>query len=227
MSTTISITPGRTWVTGETVTAAKMNAFLTAATIDSDDIVPVGTMSASFALTAPTGYVFLAGKTMGNAASGGTERANADTEELFELLWDNLTDTEAPVSSGRGGSAQADFDANKTITIPDGRGRLFAGLDTMSSTSSANRLTNASGGVDGDVLGDTGGDERHTLGTGEMPAHTHDTTAVPSSTANAAANGTDDREAAAQTAITSTSAGGGSSHNNVQPTLITTFIIKL
>lgn len=160
MATTISITPGRTWVNGETVTAAKLNCFLTEATIDSDDIVPVGTISPSFATTAPTGYIFGAGKTFGNAASSGTERANADTEDLFTLIWNNLADAQAPVSGGRGGSAAADFAANKTITSPDMRGRSLYGLDTMSGTSSANRLTNVgSNPIDGDLLGDTGGDE--------------------------------------------------------------------
>lgn len=36
---------------------------------------------------------------------------------------------------------------------------------------SANRLTNRSGDLDGDALGATGGAETHTLTVAEMPAH--------------------------------------------------------
>ncbi len=246
MATTISITPGRTWVTGETVTAVKLNDFLTSATIDSADIVPVGTVNASFATTAPTGYVFLAGKTMGNAASGGTERATADTEDLFKLLWDNLADAQAPVSGGRGASAQDDFDANKTITLPDGRGRVFAGFQTMSGTTTNGLLTTP---VDGDVLGDTGGAESVT--DTNLPSHTHTGTTVsdgahthnyfthatggasvgnlgdPTSTLSVTGTIATSSAGAHTHTFTTDSAGAGAGHANVQPSLITTFIIKL
>jgi microcystin-dependent protein len=89
---------------------------------------------------------------------------------------------------------------------------------------SANRLTGTSGGVDGDVLGGTGGAETHTLTTSEMPAHTHDTTGYQvlgggGSLQNSAS-------ATSPTANTSSSTGGGNAHNNVQPTIILNYIIK-
>jgi len=36
-----SITPGRTWVTGETVTAAKLNDFILASEVDSSSFEPI------------------------------------------------------------------------------------------------------------------------------------------------------------------------------------------
>lgn len=63
-------------------------------------------------------------------------------------------------------------DGSTTFTLPDLRGRVVAGKDDMGG-SSANRLTDQSGGLDGDTLGDTGGAETHTILEAQLPAHTH------------------------------------------------------
>ena len=52
------------------------------------------------------------------------------------------------------------------------RGRVVAGQDDMGGAS-ANRLTDQSGGLNGDTLGDTGGSETHTLTTAQLASHTH------------------------------------------------------
>ncbi len=65
-------------------------------------------------------------------------------------------------------------DGSTTFNLPDLRGRVVAGEDDMGGTS-ANRLTNLSGGLDGDVLGATGGSESHTLTTAQVPNHGHTT----------------------------------------------------
>ncbi len=80
-----------------------------------------------FGSTAPSGWVIYNGS-IGNGASGGTCRANADTQSLFAFLWDNLSNTVAPVSSGRGASADDDFSANKTISLTGLAASLFAQL---------------------------------------------------------------------------------------------------
>lgn len=73
------------------------------------------------------------------------------------------------------------------------------------------------------ALGDTGGDERVTLTTAQMPSHTHTVSGaagsqtVQSGTGASVANTTDD---------TTTSAGGGDSHNNMPPYLVLHFIVK-
>lgn len=68
-------------------------------------------------------------------------------------------------------------DGSSTFNLPDLRGRVIAGQDDMGG-SSANRLTGLSGGVDGDTLGATGGDEKHTLASSEIPAHNHTASAT-------------------------------------------------
>jgi hypothetical protein len=66
-------------------------------------------------------------------------------------------------------------DGATTFALPDLRGRVVAGKDDMGGTS-ANRLTDQSGGVNGDTLGDSGGLETHTLTTAQLAAHTHGVT---------------------------------------------------
>lgn len=77
------------------------------------------------------GFVRMNGLTVGSAASGATERANADAEDLFGYLWTNFADSIAPVSGGRGATAAADWAANKPIVVPSMRGRIPVGLDDM------------------------------------------------------------------------------------------------
>ncbi|MEY2410614.1 MAG: hypothetical protein QOF48_3284 [Verrucomicrobiota bacterium] len=68
-------------------------------------------------------------------------------------------------------------DGSTTFNIPDLRGRVVAGKDDMGG-SSANRLTNADDGLNGDTLGATGGGETQTLVTANSPPYTPTTSAV-------------------------------------------------
>lgn len=98
--------------------------------------------------TADPGWIRANDTTIGNASSGATGRANADTEALFTLLWNKIANQWAPVSSGRGASAAADYAANKTLALSKSLGRALAVAGTGSVVAS---------GVDGDVdlTGDT------------------------------------------------------------------------
>lgn len=88
--------------------------------------VPIGAFFLSFYVTPPTNYLPVAGGTIGNSVSGGTLLASPDAQAIFAYLWDNLSDGDAPVSSGRGKSALDDFAEGKTITMPDWSGILAA-----------------------------------------------------------------------------------------------------
>ncbi len=195
-------------------------------------VIPTGVSADYVGTTAPTGWVLLSGRTIGSASSGATERANADTETLYTLLWNSMSNTEAPVSTGRGASAAADFAANKTLTLPDARGRVVAGKDDMGG-STASRITNAGAGIVGTTLGVAGGAQNVTLTAAEsgLPSHTH---AIY--IAGGGGTGSDARAdfsvstgfvGASGVVQSSGSSSASSAHNNTQPTLILNKIVKL
>lgn len=135
-------------------------------------LVPTGAMFPYMGTSVPnsSAWVRANGRTIGNASSGATELASANTEGLFALLWDNFADSELAVSSGRGASAAADFAANKTIALPDLRGRGVFGLDDMGN-SAASRLGSI---ISNETTnGSAGGTETHTLTEAQLPSHTH------------------------------------------------------
>lgn len=96
---------------------------------------PIGSIGHFPFTAAPSGWLKANGSTIGNASSGATLRANADTSALFTLLWDNVANTELPIqdsagaASTRGASAAADFAANKRLPVPDLRAEFIRGLD--------------------------------------------------------------------------------------------------
>ena len=190
---------------------------------------PVGTVIPYAGAAAPSGYVLASGRTIGNAASSATERADADCQSLFALLWADYADATLPVqtstgtASTRGASASADWAANKRITLPDLRGRIPVGKDDMGGTA-ADRITTAGSGIDGAELGSTGGTETHVLAEAEMPSHYHE---VPSLNTNDAASGTGRNSVAATPLEPTSSAGNGDPHQNTQPSLVLTYLIKL
>lgn len=203
-----------------------------------------------FGSTLPHGYVWASGKTIGNALSNGTERANADTVNLFNLLWSSYSDSVLPIYdstgalSSRGASAAIDFAANKAIAVPDKRGRVSAGADNLGGTA-ASRLTSTTVSPNGTTIGASGGTQTHTLTTAEMPSHSHGVTdpghkhsfyrygggggsisIIQASGANLADSYAMDTSTST-TGVTVNNSGSGSAHTILQPTLVCNYIIKL
>lgn len=184
---------------GDNDTSIATSAFVTSAiatALASLSSIPSGVVAPYGGTTAPSGWLLCYGQAISR-----TTYAN-----LFTAI---------STTYGVG-------DGSTTFNVPDLRGRVVAGQDDMGGTS-ANRLTGASGGVDGDVLGGTGGAETHTLTTPQIPSHSHSITAYTSGPGT----GTVSAIGNSGSATPSTgNAGGGGAHNNVQPTIILNYIIK-
>lgn len=130
-----------------------------------------------------------------------------------------------------------------TFNLPDLRGRVPAGKDDMGG-SAASRLTNSgtgNPGVAGATLGATGGTDRHSVTTAQMPLHGHQIMVSTAAQSGAQSNSTGGLMLynnnlvtnAANTGAPAAAAGnqiggsgGGEAHPNVQPTIVLNAIIK-
>jgi microcystin-dependent protein len=132
-------------------------------------------------------------------------------------------------------------DGSTTFNLPDKTGRVSAMKE-----SSATRLTATYFGASGATMGSVGGSESHTLTTAQLAAHSHGVT-DPGHT-HALSNATNLLDNASgnnfqgaaflgnarnptvnsnTTGISINNAGSGNAHNNVQPTIICNYIIRI
>lgn len=103
--------------------------------------VPAGAVQFFMQTTPPPGWLVVDGKTIGNASSNATGRANGDTFELFKILWDQnqpIYLSDGGVST-RGTTAQADFDAGKQIAMRDDRGLFLRAWNNTTQGHDADR----------------------------------------------------------------------------------------
>ncbi len=214
--------------------------------VDPTTLVATGDLKVRYGTGALTGFVRANGRTIGSATSGASERANSDCQTLFEQLWTD--DPNLVVSTGRGASANADWVANKTIALPDWRGRALAALDDMGN-SAAGRLTATYFGTAATVLGAAGGGESHQLTLGQLPTGITATGTFSLSEANLVQTDNSSTAFSANAGsqvwkawvssvsvvnVTPTASGtvtsnntGANPHRTVQPTMLATVYLKL
>jgi microcystin-dependent protein len=206
LNSTVSVSGAATFNSTVTVVGAAVfkSNVSIGGTITGPGIVPSGTVLPYAGATAPTGYLLSFGQSL---VRSGTYA------DLFSAI----------------GTTYGAVDATH-FNVPDLRGRVAAGQDDMGGTS-ADRLTLL---FDGDVLGQAGGSQSHTLTTAQLAAHTHGAGSYKIQTggdaAQSSANGAVFRNDinGPGTAVSgdSGSTGSGTAHNNVQPTIILNYIIK-
>lgn len=149
------------------------------------DGLQTGMIIAELVNATKAGFVRLNGRTIGNAVSGATERANADTSDLYDYLWNAVGDAIAPVSGGRGASSTADFAANKTLQLPNGRGAALVGLDDMGNSAAGLFTAQSFAAGNSAILpGSACGGNSRTLTSGNLPAHAHTGTTASSGSHN-------------------------------------------
>lgn len=153
------------------------------------DGIPVGKVDDFAGTTAPNSHLFCYGQAISRTTYA----------DLFAVI----------------GTTYGAGDESTTFNVPDIRGRVVAGQDDMGG-SSANRLTDQTGGLDGDTLGDTGGAETHILTTAQLPTNRYLT--------GSETDGTNDGSGVV--GGTGSTTGSGAAHNNVQPTIILNKVIK-
>lgn len=102
--------------------------------------------------TADSGWILLNDGTIGSGSSGATTRANADTEDLYTLIWNNCPDQWCPATGGRGANAAADFAANKPIGTPRVVGRTLSAWHPSSGAVTRAAGTNTGVDLTGDTL---------------------------------------------------------------------------
>jgi microcystin-dependent protein len=166
--------------------------------------VPTGTVSAFAGSAAPTGYLLCDG--------------TAVNRTTYATLFGVISTT-----YGTG-------DGSTTFNLPDLRGRVVAGLGESLL------------GATPDTLGENNGliasTKTHTLTTSELPSHQHTTDGTNSGDIHAVRKGSDgiidglsssatNDDAYYKTGSVTGTAGSGQAHNNVQPTIILNYIIKI
>ena len=184
------------------VTTAKINnAAVTSAKLASGLAFVAGMLMPYAGSSAPTGWLLCYGQSLSRTTYA----------DLFTAI----------------GTTYGSVDGD-SFNAPDLRGRTIAGQDDMGG-SSANRLTDQTGGLNGDTLGATGGAETHILTEAQLPAHNHGTV-VTNVSASSSTNTGDGINRIRLTGInqtkSATSTGSDEAHNNVQPTIILNYIIK-
>lgn len=192
--------------------------------VDDAELIQTGMIVFDPAGGTKTGFVRCNGRTIGSAASGATERANADTEALYTRNYNAHADSILAVSGGRGASAAADFAANKPMALFNMRSGGFLGVDDMGN--SAEGIGSAATYTTGNATtgGSIGGKNDHTLTTAQLASHEHSLSGL--STNNAGSHGhsiVDNRTWTIRTtnagagSNSSTAAAGASGTVNNQP----------
>jgi microcystin-dependent protein len=211
---------------GDGTTRLATTAYVDAAAGGAAGAWSSGDVKLTFKTVADVGWLMMDDSTIGNVSSGAVH-SSATLQSLYTTLWTNITDTWAPVTGGRGASALADWNANKTLALPKALGRALA-------------ISGSGAGLSPRAIGSVLGEETHLLTIAEMPNHNHTLHdpghfhTVPilnvtqgSNVLSSFTTGGTTNTSTATTGITIDPIGGGATHNNMQPTSFFNVMVKI
>ena len=126
-----------------------------------------GDVKVTIKIVADPGWLMMDDTNIGSAASGATNALDG-TEQLFNLIFNHITDAWAPILTSTGtatdrttqGSASAAWTANCRMTLPKALGRALAAAGSGS-------------GLVNRVFGSTAGADTAALTEANMASHTH------------------------------------------------------
>ena len=175
-----------------------------------------GEIKECFSNASQQGWVLMDDGTIGNAFSGATSRANADTKDLFIFLWNNIIDTWCGVYDSTGtkvarfATAEIDYANNRRIGLPKSKVRATVGVGNV-------------GGPYTFIVGQAFGEEQHIQTIPELVAHTHPTPYFTYRNKNES----DSNGWAGNGGTTTSSTGGSQPFNIMQPIIALYRFIKL
>lgn len=138
-----AVTPGTVWMSTADNNTTNPDTSSAANWVQDPGQVPIGTPVPSMSTTIQSGYVSANGLTIGDGSSNATNRANADTQFLFNYVWNNCSNAICPIytSSGspstRGATPWADFAAHKAIAVWNMNGSALMTADSQNGSSSS------------------------------------------------------------------------------------------
>lgn len=209
--TNLQVTIGSTVITDFIYKSFNETAAKSLAELIHGHLPKTGDTKFSISLNPTTGWVVLNDANDTFAKSGGTFNGE-EVRNLYRMIYNNYTDAQAPVSTGRGANADADFDALKAIQIPDIIGRAIVAAGTTVAPIVA--------GVTGDLVGSP----THTLLTAELPAHSHSYSRFQ---VDSNVGGGSFPKGGDNVAATTGPIGSNQPHNIMQPTAYLNLHIKL
>jgi len=205
--------------------------------------VRAGTIRFTLCTTPEVGWLFFDDGTIGDATSGASH-ANADSVNLFTVMFDGFSDANAPILTSAGaattrgaqGNAAAAWAAHARISLPKALGRAF-GVAGAAGTGLTARALGAAVGAETHVL--TVAElalHSHAFTGNALPAHDHDyntfqgqnqTGAGPNPPGGNQLGSTTGGKSAGTPSGTNANAGTNTPHNNMSPYVFLNAEVKL